>query len=38
MDDHGVTEEVEKFVADKMKDQATYDEIKDKVEHHKVLG
>jgi hypothetical protein len=37
MEDQGDTEEVEKFVADKMKDLAVYDEIKEKVEHHKVL-
>ncbi|KAJ5142693.1 uncharacterized protein N7515_001480 [Penicillium bovifimosum] len=37
MENHGDTEEVEKFIADKMKDLATYDGIKEKVEHHKVL-
>jgi hypothetical protein len=37
IEDQGDTEEVEKFVADKMKDLAAYDEIKEKVEHHKVL-
>lgn len=37
MKNYGDTEEVEKFVADKMKDLAAYDEIKEKVEHHKVL-
>ncbi|KAJ0415189.1 hypothetical protein BJY00DRAFT_327199 [Aspergillus carlsbadensis] len=36
-EDHGDTEEVERFVADKMKDLAAYDEIQDKVEHYKVL-
>lgn len=37
MKDHGNTEEVEKFVADKLKDLAAYYEIKDKVEHYKVI-
>ncbi|TQB75773.1 hypothetical protein MPDQ_001737 [Monascus purpureus] len=37
MTDQGDTEEVEKFVADKLKDLAAYDEIKDKVEHYKTL-
>ncbi|KAJ5225884.1 hypothetical protein N7468_007109 [Penicillium chermesinum] len=37
MKEYGHTEEVEKFVVDKMKDLAAYDEIKEKVEHHKVL-
>ncbi|KAJ5584909.1 uncharacterized protein N7459_004709 [Penicillium hispanicum] len=37
MQDYEDTAEVEKFVADKMKDLAAYDEIKEKVEHYKVL-
>ena len=37
MKGHEDTEEVEEFIADKMKDLAAYDEIKEKVEQHKVL-
>ncbi|KAH1515606.1 hypothetical protein KXW39_000824 [Aspergillus fumigatus] len=37
MDYHEHTEEVEKFVAAKLKDLAAYDEIKGKVDHLKVL-
>jgi hypothetical protein len=37
MKDHGDTEEVEKFVADKLDDLAAYDLIKDKVDQAKVL-
>ncbi|KAL4766948.1 hypothetical protein BDW60DRAFT_212434 [Aspergillus nidulans var. acristatus] len=35
--DHGDTEEVEKFVADKLKDLAAYDVVRDKVDHYKAL-
>lgn len=37
MRDYGDTEEVDKFVADKLKDLSAYDEVKEKVDHYKVL-
>lgn len=37
MKDRGDTEEVEKFVADKVKDLAAYDVVRDKVDHYKAL-
>lgn len=35
--DYEDTAEVKKFIADKIKDLAAYDEIKDKIEHYKVI-